>query len=215
MTAARVVLLGTGMFAEELTDLVAEVEGYELAAYCENLDRSRAGGTLLDHSVMWVDDLPSLGDVRAVSAITTTRRELYVEQVRALGIPFASLVHPRATIARSTTVGEGVVVQAGAFVGARATVADQVTINRGALVGHHVTLGRFATVQPGAIVGGACEVGERAYIAMGALVLERLRIGEGALIAAGSVVTRDVEPHTMVMGSPARVVKRDVTGLEA
>src|SRR5207244_10609014 len=40
----RIVLLGTGLYAEELTDVVDEIEGMELVAYCENLDRSKAGG---------------------------------------------------------------------------------------------------------------------------------------------------------------------------
>jgi sugar O-acyltransferase (sialic acid O-acetyltransferase NeuD family) len=202
----RLVLLGTGLFAEELTDLVAELEDVELVAYCENLDRSRAGGELLGKPIVWVEDLPSLGEIAAVCAITTPERERYVNQVRDLGVPFGRLVHPRAVISRSATLGEGVVVGASAVIAARTTIADQVTINRGALIGHHVDVGPFATIQPGAVIGGAGTVGARAYVAMGARVLERLTIGEGALVGAGAVVTHDVEPGARVVGVPARPV---------
>ena len=59
------------------------------------------------------------------------------------------------------------------------------------------------------------EIGQRAYIAIGATVLERRRVGEGALVSAGALVTRDVEPHVQVMGVPAQVAGRGVTGYAA
>ena len=150
---------------------------------------------------------------RAVSAITTTARDGYVEQVRALGVRFGRLVHPSAVIARSTTLAEGVVVQAGVVIGARTRVGAHVMINRGALIGHHVVLEDFVTIQPGAILGGASHVEARAYVALGAHVLDRRRIGAGAVIGAGALVTRDVGAHTQVVGAPARVTRRAVTGL--
>jgi len=39
------------------------------------------------------------------------------------------------------------------------------------------------------------------------VILEGVRVGKGAVIAAGSVVTKDVEPNTVVAGSPAKIVK--------
>ena len=39
-------------------------------------------------------------------------------------------------------------------------------------------------------------------------------IGKGAIVAAGAVVTKDVEPYTVVAGTPARKIKdvKDVAG---
>ncbi len=39
-------------------------------------------------------------------------------------------------------------------------------------------------------------------------VLPGVRIGKGAIVGTMSVVSRDVEPYTLVAGSPARVLKR-------
>lgn len=45
------------------------------------------------------------------------------------------------------------------------------------------------------------------WIGSNAVITDGVRIGKGAVVAAGAVVTRDVLPHTVVAGVPARVVK--------
>lgn len=46
-----------------------------------------------------------------------------------------------------------------------------------------------------------------AWIGMRAMIMPGVTIGEGAIIAAGSVVTKDVEPYTIVGGSPASMIR--------
>jgi acetyltransferase-like isoleucine patch superfamily enzyme len=48
------------------------------------------------------------------------------------------------------------------------------------------------------------------WIGMNAIVLKGVHIGEGAVVAAGAVVTKDVPPHTLVAGNPARVIRENV-----
>jgi acetyltransferase-like isoleucine patch superfamily enzyme len=54
--------------------------------------------------------------------------------------------------------------------------------------------------------GGPVVIGDRAWIAYRAVILPGVSIGEGAVVAAGSVVTRDVEPYSIVAGTPARKI---------
>ncbi|MDX1383794.1 MAG: acyltransferase [Thermoanaerobaculia bacterium] len=51
------------------------------------------------------------------------------------------------------------------------------------------------------------------WLGAGAIVTDGVKIGRGAVVGAGAVVTRDVAPHTVVAGNPARVV-RDLRGEE-
>ena len=47
-----------------------------------------------------------------------------------------------------------------------------------------------------------------AHLGLGSIVMPGVTIGEEALVGAGAVVTRDVPPRTVVVGNPARVVRR-------
>jgi acetyltransferase-like isoleucine patch superfamily enzyme len=45
------------------------------------------------------------------------------------------------------------------------------------------------------------------WLGAGAVITDGVRVGKGAVVAAGAVVTKDVEPHTVVGGVPAKLIK--------
>jgi acetyltransferase-like isoleucine patch superfamily enzyme len=45
------------------------------------------------------------------------------------------------------------------------------------------------------------------WLGAGAIITDGVRVGKGAVVAAGAVVTRDVAPHTVVGGVPAKPIK--------
>lgn len=50
-------------------------------------------------------------------------------------------------------------------------------------------------------------VEDRVWIGCNVIVLSGVTIGTGSIIAAGSVVTKDVPPHSLVAGNPAKVIR--------
>lgn len=51
-------------------------------------------------------------------------------------------------------------------------------------------------------------IGKNAWIGAGATILPGVTIGENAIVGAGSVVTKDVEANTIVVGNPAKPIKK-------
>ena len=56
---------------------------------------------------------------------------------------------------------------------------------------------------------------QMAFRCPGAKLIGNIKIGTGAKIGAGSVVLDDVEPHTTVVGVPARPVASDIEDVPA
>jgi len=46
------------------------------------------------------------------------------------------------------------------------------------------------------------------WLGAGVVITDGVRVGKGAVVAAGAVVTRDVAPHTVVGGVPAKQIKK-------
>lgn len=76
-----------------------------------------------------------------------------------------------------------------------------------------LTLGHDPQSADFADAGGDVIIGDRVWIAYRAIILPGVKIGDGAVVAAGAVVTRDVEPFTIVAGSPARKIGMRGRGL--
>ncbi|CAJ1930628.1 unnamed protein product [Sphenostylis stenocarpa] len=101
-------------------------------------------------------------------------------------------IHPAAKI------GEGILLDhgTGVVIGETAIVGNRVSLM------HGVTLGGT-----GKEIGDRHpKVGEGALIGASATILGNIKIGEGAMIAAGSLVLKDVPPHSIAAGIPAKVI---------
>ncbi len=70
-------------------------------------------------------------------------------------------------------------------------------------------IGDRVTVGHGAIVHG-CTIEDNVLIGMGAVVMDHAVVGTGSIVGARALVTSGMEipPHSMVLGVPAKVVRR-------
>ncbi len=51
-------------------------------------------------------------------------------------------------------------------------------------------------------------IGNDVWIGAGVMILSGIKIGDGAIIGAGSIVTHDVEPYSIVAGTPAKEIRK-------
>jgi acetyltransferase-like isoleucine patch superfamily enzyme len=101
-------------------------------------------------------------------------------------------------------VGARVRVQTNVYLAAGSVVEDDVFVGPGVCLTNDDTMGRHRPVEPlrGALLRRACRVGG------GAVIVPGVEVGEEAFVGAGAVVTRDVPPRMLVVGNPARELRR-------
>jgi UDP-3-O-[3-hydroxymyristoyl] glucosamine N-acyltransferase len=59
------------------------------------------------------------------------------------------------------------------------------------------------------MVAGSVLIGKNSWIAPSSSIKNGLKLGEGAFVGLGAVVIRDVESKGMVIGNPAKPLKKD------
>ncbi len=78
-----------------------------------------------------------------------------------------------------------------------------------AMIGSEVNIGAGTiTCNYDGVRKNPTEIGEKAFIGSDTMLVAPVKIGERARTGAGAVVTKDVEPDTLVVGVPARPIKK-------
>lgn len=118
---------------------------------------------------------------------------------------------PGAVVGKSCNICDHAFIEGGAVVGDRVTVKNAVLIWDGVSIGDDVFLGPNVVftndLTPRATMRKPflpTTVRRGATIGANATIVCGVTLGEHAFVAAGAVVIKDVAPHALVVGNPAR-----------
>lgn len=212
----RYVLWGSAGHAKVLASLISLTGGRVIALFdnCEVPTAIEGVPLYLGETgfARWADGRQDLDQLIGLAAIggARGRDRLAIQALfQRHGLALQSLIHPQASVCASAKIGFGTQVLAQALVAAEAQVGQACIINHCASVDHECVLGDGVHLAPGAILCGCVTLGDNVMIGAGAVVLPRVVIGADSIIGAGAIVTRNVQPGVIVMGNPARVVRKN------
>ena len=210
----KVIGLGAGGHAKVVIDILSKSKEWEIIGLLDNnamywksyvLDCLVLGGDELllelfeDGLRFAFNGLGSTGD-------STPRRKLF-EKVKSEGYTFIQAVHPSVSVSDSAIIGEGSVVMAAVVINPCTHVGDNVIINSGAIIEHDCVIRNHVHISSGARLAGGVIVNQGVHVGLGANILQGITIGQNAIIGAGSNVLNDIEPNTVVVGNPAKVLR--------
>jgi sugar O-acyltransferase (sialic acid O-acetyltransferase NeuD family) len=164
------------------------------------------------------DHIQSLSEVPPRSPVFVAignrdTRNFVSDQLRNSGRHIVTIIHPSAIVSPSANVGYGCYIGENVVLRARVTLGNGVLLNAGAIVSHHCQVDDFTTLGPNAAMASRSKIGRCALIGVGAAILPGCKVGKKAIVGGGAVVCRDVGEHNTVVGNPARVIDSSDHGI--
>lgn len=213
---ARYVLWGSSGHAKVLASLIALRGGKVVALFDNNPNAvSVVPGVPLyigkDSFTRWYEgeqDRTHLYGLAAIGGAHGRDRLVVHECFRMHNVRVEPLVHPHTSVCQTASLGPGTQVLAGAVVASDAHLGEACIVNHRAAADHECVLGDGVHLAPGATLCGCVTIGNNVMIGAGAVVLPRVTIGENTVVGAGAVVTRDLPAGVVVVGNPARIVRK-------
>lgn len=135
-----------------------------------------------------------------------TLREAVFQRLEALGCSFATYVSPYAFVSNDASLGSNVFVFENNVIQNGVTVGANSILWSGNHVGHHAKIGDNSFISSHVVISGYCQIGRNCYLGVNSTIVDHIEIGEMTLVGAGAVVTRNTEPSSVYVGSPAKKI---------
>lgn len=206
-------ILGVGHNTIVTIDL-AEACGYRIAGLY-HYEKTRVGEYYFGHKIVGTnEDLfeKDLSDKNFAISVGNNiiRSELFNNLINKGGnIP--NLIHPSAVVSKYSKFGRGLQVHALCVIDPDVIIGDDCMISDGSIVNHSVVMNNHCFVACNVVVGAYTKVNDFSFIGSGATLIsgKANSIGYNSIIGAGAVVTKPVEENIIVVGNPAKILKRN------
>lgn len=206
----RIAFLGSGDLAVDLCERVQLWNQYEVAGF---IDGSCEKGTL-------IQGLPVLGkddDVVdlykkgvfdcvyiAIGYLNFKVREKLYNRFKNV-VPLANIISPTAYVHPTATLGEGIQLSDGVYIGQHATVDDNVLITLQSIVNHGCHVKKHAYFSTRVTTAGNVTIGERCFIGVGVVISDGITICDDVWLSPGSIVVSNIKNPGQYLSQAAKL----------
>ena len=126
---------------------------------------------------------------------------------------FATIIHPSAVVSDKAEIGNGVVLMPFTLISPNVVIGNHTQMYAQSFVGHDTKIGEMVFIANNASIGGRVDVMKGAHIGSNSSIIERAVLGEFSIVGLGTVVLKDVEKFEKVVGNPAKIIGKVVSGI--
>ena len=115
-----------------------------------------------------------------------------VNWLKRLDVNIVSLIHPKSTVSKFSSLGVGTCVMANAVINSGSLINEGVIINTSASIDHDCTIDNFAHISPNCGLSGNVCVGKFTHLGTGTSVHPGVKIGNEVKTGIGSRIYKNI-----------------------
>jgi sugar O-acyltransferase (sialic acid O-acetyltransferase NeuD family) len=214
-----IIILGTGGNCIDILDTVNEINKKEQIYRCKGFlddDMEKWGKKIMGVQVLGPLSLAKkLPDsYYFVNGIGSSKnfynKESILEKTRIPHNRFETIIHPTASISETASIGNGVVILQNVTIASNVKIGKHIIILPNSVVSHDDNIGDYSCITGGVCISGGVTVGKSCYLGTNCSIIENIEIGDHSLIGMGSVVLSDVKANSVMVGAPAKYVRKTI-----
>ena len=192
-------IIGAGGHSKVIIDIIRELGNYNIIGiYDDNKTGYFSGIKIIGN----ISEIKNTTDYFIIGIGNDKIRKKIAEEYHQL--KWATLIHPKTIISKTSTIQEGTVICAGAIIQTEVIIGKHCIINTNCNIDHESIIGDYCSICPSSTICGQVKVGESSFIGANSTVIQTIEIGKECIIGAGTVVIRNIPNNSKVVGNPAR-----------
>lgn len=126
-----------------------------------------------------------------------------------IGLEPLNIIHEKSFLDSDTSIGFGLQAMPMATVHKFTNIGNFCILNTNSAVDHECTIGNGVHVMGSAAISGGVSIGDFSTIGTNATILPNITIGDNCFIGAGAVVTKNIGSDIVVVGNPAKFLRKN------
>ncbi|TFH42231.1 MAG: acetyltransferase [ANME-2 cluster archaeon] len=211
----KVIIFGTGDFAEVVFSYLENDGNYEVVAFTINEE-------YIKDDVKF--DLPIVPFEQIENEFSPSKHKMFIavaysdhnrnrariyQAAKNKNYILISYIHPKAIVSKDINIGDNCFVFEANVIQPFVKIGNNVIIWSGNHIGHHSKIGNHCFIASHVVISGLVDIGDYCFIGVNATIKEAISIPSSCIIGASALIIKNPVQNGVYGGIPAKLLRVD------